>query len=82
MADELPGDPNLTSTTRTLTAPCRHLRSNGMYIFDRMPDGDDEGDYEPSACWCLHTMTNYGPDDRFVELRECRDPARSCYEPL
>jgi hypothetical protein len=68
--------------SQALGAPCRHLRSNGMYIFDGRPDGSDDDDHEPSACWCLLTMKAFGPDDDLVSRRECRDPGRPCYEPL
>ena len=74
--------PDQTPAARSLAARCRHLRSNGMYIFDSLPDGDEDDDYQPSACRCLHTMKNYGPDDDFVGRRECRDSGRSCYEAL
>ncbi len=67
---------------RPLGVPCRHLRSNSMYIFDGRPDGDEDDDYEPSACWCLLTSKAFGPDDSLVALRDCRDTGRSCYEPL
>jgi hypothetical protein len=66
----------------SLAAPCRHLRTNGMYIFDGASDGTDDDDYEPSACWCLQTMKSFGPDDDLVGRRECRDSGRPCYEPL
>jgi len=65
-----------------LAAPCRYLRSNGMYIFDGRPDGTDDDDYEPSGSWCLQTMKAFGPDDDLVGRRECRDSGRPCYEPL
>ncbi len=75
-------EPGPADAATKLAAPCRHLRSNGMYIFDGH-QGDNEGeDYEPSACWCLHTMKMFGPDDGFVSLRECREPGRTCYESL
>jgi hypothetical protein len=79
MADTVPDQ---TPAALALAAMCRHLRSNGMYIFDNLSDGNEDDDYQPSACWCLHTMKNYGPDDDFVGRRECRDSGRSCYEPL
>jgi hypothetical protein len=53
-----------------------------MYIFDSRPDGGEDDDYEPSACWCLLTSKSFGPDDDLVGSRECRDSGRSCYEPL
>ena len=62
-----------------LAAPCRHLRTNGMYVFDAIPDDDE---YETSGAWCQRTMKPFGPDDDFVGRRECRDSGRPCYEPL
>ncbi len=64
---------------RVLAAPCRHLRSNGTYIFDNVPEDED---YETSGAWCQQTMKCFGPDDDLVGRRECRDSGRSCYEPL
>ncbi len=53
------------------------------HVYFRQPaDRNEDDDYEPSACWCLHTMKNFGPDDDLVGRRECRDSGRSCYEPL
>ena len=63
-------------------SPCRHLRTNGMYIFEGQPDRPDDDDYEPSGFWCLRTMKAFGPDEDFVGRRECRDSGRPCYEPL
>lgn len=75
-------EPRAAKPAARRPAPCRHLRSNGMYIFDGV-SGDAEGEeYEPSSCWCLHTMKNFGPDDAFVSVQECRDTERKCYEPL
>lgn len=62
-----------------LAAPCRFLRTNGMYLFDTPPDDDE---YESSGYWCQQTMKVFGPDDDRVGRRECRDPGRPCYEPL
>ena len=63
---------------------CRHLRTNGMYIFDgdEHPEGTDADEYESSGAWCQRTMKSYGPDDDLVGRRECRDSSRPCYEPL
>jgi hypothetical protein len=81
MADTAPNE--LAGAGPGPTAPpCRHLRTNGMYIFDGQPDGTDEDDYEPSGFWCLRTMKAFGPDDDLVGRRECRDSGRPCYEPL
>jgi hypothetical protein len=67
----------------TVSAPCRHLRTKGMYVYsDGLAEGlgDEEDDHAVS--WCLQTMKNFGPDDDLVGGRACRDPSRSCYEPL
>jgi hypothetical protein len=81
MADPAPNE-SAAPASRPLGAPCRHLRSNSMYIFDGRPDGSEDDDYEPSGCWCLLTMKAFGPDDELVGRRDCRDSSRSCYEPL
>jgi hypothetical protein len=63
--------------------PCRHLRSKGMYVYtDGIAGEPGEDDVDNSIYWCLKTMTSFGPDDEFVDRRECRMPGRSCYEPL
>jgi hypothetical protein len=62
--------------------PCRHLRSAGMYLYpDRSPE-ETAAHYDSSAYWCFHTMKAFGPNDDLVGGRECRDPERSCYQPI
>lgn len=80
--DEPASNDPAAPASRPLATPCRHLRSNSMYIFDVVPDGGEDDDYEPSACWCLLTSKAFGPDDDLVSRRDCRDSGRSCYEPL
>ena len=63
-------------------ALCRHLRTAGMYIYEDGADGADAEDYDSSSYWCTETMKSFGPDDEMVGGRECRDPSRSCFEPL
>ncbi|GAC1344202.1 MAG: hypothetical protein NVSMB14_08090 [Isosphaeraceae bacterium] len=66
-----------------LAAPCRHLRSKGMYVYT---DGETESssgeEYDTSIYWCLQTMKDSGPDYGFVSRTDCRDCSRSCYEAL
>lgn len=81
MADPAPTE-SAAAGSRPPGVLCRHLRSNSMYIFDGLPDGDEAAEYEPTTCWCLLTSKPFGPDDRLVGRRECRDSQRSCYEPL
>ncbi len=61
---------------------CRHLRSKGMYVFTDAQEEEHDDDCDGSFYWCVHTMKTYGPDDRMVLRRECKNPSRSCYEPL
>jgi len=64
-----------------LAEPCRHLRSKGMYVYTDNPDeAHEEGD--TTAYWCLKSMKDFGPDDEPVNRPDCRNPGRSCYEPL
>jgi hypothetical protein len=81
MADPASNE-SAAAASRPLGATCRHWRSNSLYIFDGPPDGSEDDDYEPSACWCLLTMKPIGPDDDLVSRRQCRDSGRPCYEPL
>jgi hypothetical protein len=62
-------------------SPCRHLRSNGMYIFtDGQSAAHGGHDNSSSSFWCLKTMKGFGPDDDMVNGEECRNPARTCCE--
>jgi hypothetical protein len=67
---------------QAIGSTCRYLRSNGMYLFGDGQDDPENNEYSSSSCWCLETMKTFGPDDRMVGHRECRDATRSCYEPL
>ena len=62
-------------------SPCRHLRSKGMYVFN---DGaiDPSDEYDSTIFWCMNTMKSFGPDDDLVDRNGCRNPGRSCYEPV
>lgn len=62
--------------------PCRHLRNKGMYVYTDGPDIDEHSDYDNTIYWCLKTMKGFGPDDEFVDVHECRNSSRSCYEPM
>ncbi len=71
------------STVIAPEAPiCRHLRSKGMYVFTDGQEPEVEDDLDNTCYWCFQTMKAFGPDDRMVRRRECRDPSRSCYEPI
>lgn len=66
----------------TQLAPCRHLRNKGMYVYTDGASDEAADDFDSAVYWCLQTMKNFGPDDEMVGGHECRDPSRSCYEPL
>jgi hypothetical protein len=61
---------------------CRHLRSKGMYVYTDGQDDPAQEGYDNTVYWCLKTMKDYGPDDAPAEGQECRNPGRSCYEPI
>jgi hypothetical protein len=63
-------------------APCRHLRNKGMYVYPSGSGSEPHEDYDNTIYWCLQSMKGFGPDDEPVTGVECRDPSRSCYEPL
>ena len=68
--------------TETLAAPCRHLRSKGMYVYTDGDPGHGQDDYDCTAYWCLKSMTHFGPDDARVDRPECENPSRSCHQPI
>lgn len=54
-----------------------------MCVSGRMDDGEDlEESGAAGYCWCNHTMTEIGEDDRLVNAAACSDPARACYRPF
>jgi hypothetical protein len=63
-------------------SPCAHLRSKGMYVYTDEPAGATPEDDDSTAYWCFKTLKGFGPDDDLVGGRSCRDPSRSCYEPI
>jgi hypothetical protein len=79
MADEPVPNPDLPIVEEA--AQCRFLRTKGMYVYTDGSADQNDGDYDNSIYWCLQTMKDLGPDDEMVTRQECRNPARSCYEP-
>jgi hypothetical protein len=61
---------------------CRHLRSSGMYLYSDRPDGGTHDEYDNTVFWCTKSLKEFGPDDEIAGRLECRDPSRSCYEPI
>jgi hypothetical protein len=74
-------EPNDVPAIQPTACACRHLRNKGMYVYTDASDEGNEG-YDSGAYWCLKTLKNFGPDDDMVGGAECRDPSRSCYEPI
>lgn len=64
------------------TVPCRHLRNKGMYVYTDGQGGETHEGYDNTIYWCLQTSKNFGPDDEFVDGQDCRNAARTCYEPM
>ena len=72
-----------THSPRVIDSPCRHLRSKGMYVHtDRVGQTPYDAADDNSIYWCLHTMKSFGPDDQYVGGCECRNPGRSCHDPI
>lgn len=52
-----------------------------MFVGGPREDSCEEEDSPASSyCWCNHTMTEIGRDDRLVGLSSCSNPVRSCYQ--
>lgn len=62
---------------------CRFFRNKSMCVSGLRPqDDEDEESGAAIYCWCNHTMTEIGEDDRLVNAKACSDPARRCYQPF
>jgi hypothetical protein len=79
MPDSEPADIPIVEQKASL---CRHLRSGGMYVYSDDQDRGSDDEYQNTVYWCVKSLKNFGPDDELVGRSECRDPARSCYEPI
>jgi hypothetical protein len=53
-----------------------------MYVYSDGHGREQAEDYDNTIYWCLKTMKEFGPDDEMVTSPDCRNPERSCYEPL
>jgi hypothetical protein len=53
-----------------------------MDVFTDGSRDETAEDHDSSSYWCSETMKSFGPDDDLAGGCECRDPSRSCYEPL
>jgi hypothetical protein len=75
-------EPENLPVTEAPNSPCCHLRNKGMYVYTDGNGADTDDDYDSTIYWCLTTMKGIGPDDEIVGGRECRNPSRSCHEPI
>ena len=75
-------EPNELPVVEPESAPCRHLRNKGMYIYPDGSGGESHEGYDNSIFWCDRTMKGFGPDNDLVFGEDCRNAERTCYEPL
>ena len=73
---------DLPVISEALEIPCRHLRNKGMYVYTDGSGGETHDGYDNTIYWCLQTMKSFGPDDDMVNGEDCRQPGRSCFEPM
>jgi len=45
-------------------------------------DFENDPDYQAGLTdfWCVQTAKGFGPDDGEVNMDECRNPQRNCYQ--
>lgn len=71
------------SPHRRLPYPiCQQLQSKKlmMLVPGENPTLDDVETAGYVNYWCLYSMTDTGPDDKYVEYKKCT-PDRECYVP-
>lgn len=61
---------------------CRFFRSKSMCVSGARSIEEEEESGAAAYCWCNHTMTEIGEDDRLVNLPACSNPDRACYRPF
>ena len=68
------------SSPRRLTI-CRHYRTKSMYTAGPDADPTRLRTDNLAHCWCLKTLTQFGPDQDPVDHADCV-AGRRCFEPL
>jgi hypothetical protein len=63
----------------TVPAVCRLLRCKHASGAEVRGDAWKRGDSTTEVYWCLSTMEAFGPDDNFVDARECL-AGRRCWQ--
>ncbi len=68
------------SETGSRGTRCKHLRCKSMLVFGENFESDPEFQAGMTEFWCLLTSKGQGPDDDDVNLANCANPERSCFE--
>lgn len=50
-----------------------------MYVMGQIGETDHPADPGSGACWCNQTQHFVGPDDKYVNRRECIE-GRNCFK--
>lgn len=59
---------------------CIHLHSKAMVVHGEGYESDPDYQDGTTVFWCLQTAKPLGPDNNEVNMTECRDPQRGCYQ--
>ena len=59
---------------------CIHLHSKAMAVHGEGYEHDPDYQAGLTDFWCLQTAKGLGPDDGDVNMQECRNPERACYQ--
>jgi hypothetical protein len=59
---------------------CKYLSCKAMLVYGENFEQDPEYQAGVTDFWCVHTSRGEGPDGNAVDLEQCSNPERGCFQ--